>query len=104
MRLKLTPVATATAIALMGGAFAAQAQQGPSTKPEDKPAAQTVEVTGIRASLQQSLTQKRNADTRVDVITAEDIGKMPDRNVADSLQRVPGVTISSASPPMCEFW
>ncbi|HVK31311.1 MAG TPA: TonB-dependent receptor [Burkholderiaceae bacterium] len=97
MRLKLTPVATATAIALMGGAFAAQAQQGPSTKPEDKPAAQTVEVTGIRASLQQSLTQKRNADTRVDVITAEDIGKMPDRNVADSLQRVPGVTISSAS-------
>lgn len=96
MRLKLTPVATATAIALLGGTFAAQAQQGPSTQPEKKEEAQTIEVKGIRASLQQSLLQKRSADTRVDVITAEDIGKMPDRNVADSLQRVPGVTISSA--------
>ncbi len=58
---------------------------------------QTVTVTGIRASLEQSLNRKRNADARVDVVTAEDIGKMPDKNVADSLQRVPGVTISSAS-------
>jgi len=46
--------------------------------------------------VQQSLNVKRNADARVEVISAEDIGKMPDKNVADSLQRVPGVTISSA--------
>jgi len=50
-------------------------------------------ITGIRASLQQSLETKRNADTLVEVITAEDIGKFPDKNVAESLQRVPGVTI-----------
>ncbi|MEO8671287.1 MAG: TonB-dependent receptor [Tahibacter sp.] len=56
-----------------------------------------VVVTGIRQSLQKSLDSKREADSHVEVITAEDIGKMPDKNVADSLQRVPGVTISSAS-------
>ena len=50
-------------------------------------------VTGIRASQEKSLSVKRNADAHVDVISAEDIGKMPDKNVADSLARVPGVTI-----------
>jgi iron complex outermembrane receptor protein len=57
---------------------------------------QEVVVTGIRAAVEESLTQKRAADSVVDVVTAEDIGKMPDKNIADSLQRVPGVTISSA--------
>ena len=52
-----------------------------------------VVVTGIRASQEKSLSVKRNADAHVDVISAEDIGKMPDKNVADSLARVPGVTI-----------
>ncbi len=55
-----------------------------------------VVVTGIRASLEQSLEQKRAADSVQDVITSEDIGKMPDKNIADSLQRVPGLTTSSA--------
>src|SRR5688572_6876991 len=50
-------------------------------------------VTGIRASLQQSLESKRNADAVVDTITAEDVGKFPDKNVAEALQRVPGVSI-----------
>jgi iron complex outermembrane receptor protein len=53
-------------------------------------------VTGIRASLQESLSLKKESTSVVDVITAEDIGKMPDKNVADSLKRVPGVTVSSA--------
>ena len=53
-----------------------------------------VVVVGIRQSLQQSLQDKRTADVILDVITAEDIGKFPDKNVAESLQRVPGVTIS----------
>ena len=54
-------------------------------------------VTGIRASVENSIEAKRNADILVEVISAEDIGKMPDKNVADSLTRVPGVTTSSAS-------
>lgn len=51
-------------------------------------------VSGYRASLEQSLEAKRRLDVIADVITAEDIGKFPDRNVAESLQRVPGVVIN----------
>jgi iron complex outermembrane receptor protein len=58
---------------------------------------QEVVVTGIRASIQESIEAKRNADSVQEVVSAEDIGKMPDKNVADSLTRVPGVTTSSAS-------
>ena len=54
---------------------------------------QKVEVTGIRASLQTAINVKRNSEQHIDVISAEDIGKMPDKNVADSLARIPGVTI-----------
>jgi iron complex outermembrane receptor protein len=47
----------------------------------------------IAQSIEQSLSRKREANAFVDVITAEDVGKFPDKNVADSLQRVPGVII-----------
>src|SRR5690242_15769249 len=57
----------------------------------------SVTVTGIRYSVEKSLQTKRNSDTVVEVITAEDIGKLPDKNVADALQRLPGVTISSSA-------
>jgi iron complex outermembrane receptor protein len=60
----------------------------------DEPAqVKEVVVTGIRASLQQSIDTKKNADTVVEVITAEDVGKFPDKNVAESLQRLTGVSI-----------
>ena len=52
-----------------------------------------ITVTGIRASQQKSVETKRNADAIVDAITAEDIGKFPDTNVAESLSHIPGVTI-----------
>ena len=51
-------------------------------------------VTGIRASQEQSIATKRNADAVVDSITAEDVGKFPDKNVAEALQRVPGIVIN----------
>jgi TonB-dependent receptor len=54
-------------------------------------------VTGIRASLQQSMNVKREAIGVVDAITAEDIGKFPDTNLAESLQRITGVSIDRAS-------
>jgi iron complex outermembrane receptor protein len=53
-------------------------------------------VTGIRQSVEESLKIQRASTDIIDVITAEDIGKMPDKNVADSLARVPGITTSSA--------
>ena len=58
---------------------------------------ETVIVSGIRASLQQSLDVKRNGDSRLEVITAEDVGKLPARNVADALRGLSGVNISSSS-------
>jgi iron complex outermembrane recepter protein len=51
-------------------------------------------VRGIRASLQQSILTKRAATTIVDAISSEDVGKFPDKNVAEALQRVPGVVIN----------
>lgn len=52
-----------------------------------------VVVTGIRGSLQSAMELKRDSSTIVDAISAEDIGKFPDKNVAESLSRIPGVTI-----------
>ena len=80
-----TALAGAVAIALYGGAGVASAQQ--ATLDE-------VVVTGIRASLSQSIERKRESATVVEVITAEDVGKFPDKNLAESLQRVPGVVIN----------
>lgn len=56
-------------------------------------------VTGIRQSLANAQSIKRNADTVVDAITAEDIGALPDRSVNEALQRVPGVAISRFAAP-----
>ncbi|MET0339224.1 MAG: TonB-dependent receptor plug domain-containing protein, partial [Caulobacter sp.] len=57
-------------------------------------AIEEVVVTGIRRSIMQSLDAKRTADSVVDVITAEDIGKLPDQNIAESLSRISGVSIT----------
>jgi iron complex outermembrane receptor protein len=54
---------------------------------------QEVVVTGIRASLERAMDIKRDADVVVDSISAEDLGKFPDANVAESLQRITGVSI-----------
>ena len=96
MKNRLTPVASAVALTLSGALLGAHAQTAPAKPADLATDAQTIQVTGVRASVQASIAQKKAADSHVEVITAEDIGKMPDKNVADSLQRVPGVTISSA--------
>src|SRR5438045_7087326 len=63
--------------------------------PSGLPAAplEEVIVTGIRASQRQAIDIKKEAINTVDAIASEDLGKMPDQNVAESLQRLPGVTI-----------
>ena len=81
---------TASAIAMMAIAATAQAQSAPAA---DGGTLDEIVVTGIRASLVQSLNTKRNADAIVDAISAEDIGKFPDKNVAESLSHLPGVQV-----------
>ena len=78
-----------SALALIAGAAAAQ-DAGPVTTVDE------VVVTGIRASLQQSITTKRNANAIVDVVTAEDVGKFPSSNVAEAITVIPGVTVDRA--------
>jgi iron complex outermembrane receptor protein len=88
--LKQKPLAAAVAMALGLAALPALAQNGATVGAN---AVQTVEVTGIRASMAKSLAVKRDSAANVEVITAEDVGKMPDKNLADSLQRLPGVAV-----------
>lgn len=76
---------SATAIAMMGIASVAQAQEAGATE--------EIVVTGIRAALEQAMDVKRNTVATVDAINSEDIGKMPDKNIADSLSRIPGIQI-----------
>jgi len=94
---RATPIAMAVSLALLT-LSAAHAQTDATTdKPAEKKAdakpVDTVVVTGYRYSIEKSLDLKRQADSIIDVVTAEDIGKFPDKNVADALQRVPGVII-----------
>ena len=51
-------------------------------------------VTGIRSSLANALNQKRNADNLIEVIVAEDIGKLPDQNLAEVLENITGIQIT----------
>ncbi|WP_457356344.1 TonB-dependent receptor [Roseateles sp. P5_D6] len=97
MRFQPTPITCGFAALLMslqGAALAQQANAPDSAKAKaDAQALEKVVITGIRASLESSLDAKRNASANVDVITAVDVGKMPDKNLADSLQRVVGVAV-----------
>src|SRR5436190_873734 len=93
-----TLIGTAVAFALYHQSASAQTVIAASaTAAADAEEIDEVVVTGIRASLQKSLDVKRNADTRLEVVTAEDVGKLPAHNVADALRGLPGVNISSSS-------
>ena len=80
-----------SALALVPGtAFAQDADENASASNETE--GEAIVVTGIRSSLQSALNGRRNADSLIEVIQAEDIGKLPDLSIADSLARLPGVT------------
>ena len=53
-----------------------------------------VVVTGFAQSIATAISVKRNADTVVEAISAEDIGGLPDKSIADSLSRLPGITVT----------
>ncbi len=90
-RFHLTPLAAACAV-VIAGAGGAHAQPAAASAAEP----QQVVITGIRGSLESSLKLKRDGQGVVDGITAEDIGKFPDTNLAESLQRISGVSIDRA--------
>ncbi|HEY5782854.1 MAG TPA: TonB-dependent receptor [Lysobacter sp.] len=108
-RAKKTPVtllAASIGLALQMAALPGLAQQAPTPAASDTaaaaPAAQqsdptnldAVTVTGFRGSLEKALEVKRGETGVVDAIVAEDIANFPDLNLAESLQRIPGVSIA----------
>jgi len=71
-------------------------EQGPNQAAGDTTgdgAGSEIVVTGFRASIQNSLNEKRNSDVQIDSINAQDIADFPDANLAESLQRLPGVSV-----------
>jgi iron complex outermembrane recepter protein len=99
-RLALTTVVSSGALILAPALKAQQtATQSSSTSTAgeaSKDSLQEVVVTGYRAALQSALDSKRKSDLPIESVAAEDLGKMPDQNVAESLQRLPGVQIDRA--------
>jgi iron complex outermembrane receptor protein len=122
MKLQLTPIASAVALALMSSFTTAHAQQAPaapaaSASAPQAPAApaaaasavapatpaveaakppqqlEVVNITGIRASLETAVNIKKNSTAVVDAISAEDVGKLPDSDVGETMGRIPGVSV-----------
>jgi TonB-dependent receptor len=87
-RLRLRRIALGV-IALVAATQAQAQQDGAQASAEN-----TVVVTGFRESLNSALNIKKNSDGIIDVIKAEDVSKFPDANLAESMQRVPGVSVA----------
>jgi iron complex outermembrane receptor protein len=95
---KLSPVAAGCAVFMALASHAAYAQDS-TTSTQDAAATgasnsgiTTVKVTGIRRGIEAAISVKKNNDSIVEAISAEDIGKLPDQSIAESLARLPGVT------------
>ena len=86
-------LAMATALISLAGTVSAQ-DGGSAASSDDSEAVEEVVVTGFRASLDKALDAKQNQVGAIDMIAAEDIADFPDLNLAESLQRVPGVVIA----------
>lgn len=85
--------AVSLSVLIIGSAHAQDAAVAAAEETaEDQPADEII-VTGFRQSLQAALNVKRQSVSAVDAIVAEDIAKFPDQNLAESLQRIPGITI-----------
>ncbi|WP_419571763.1 TonB-dependent receptor [Rheinheimera sp.] len=84
--------AVTLALAVSSTAVLAQQNNSGADKPDN---VEVIEVKGIRGSLNKALNVKRHEEQIVDAIVAEDIGKFPDNNVIESLQRVTGVQVTN---------
>lgn len=86
-------LAVLTLAAAWGNAAAAQEATAEQAALSDDAAQEEITVTGYRASLRSAISEKRNSTVQIDAINAEDIADFPDTNLAESLQRLPGVSI-----------
>jgi iron complex outermembrane receptor protein len=118
-RLQATPIALACALLMLGAGSAAVAQEAAQEAAQDMaqqaaqqapkvaaaaqqddapvqtagaPGLATVKITGIRSGIEAAISIKKNANSIVEAVSAEDIGKLPDSTVAESISRLSGVT------------
>ena len=91
-RYQLLGGAALGAVMFLGAPAVAQDQTDAPAAADDARTLETVTVTGIKRSIEDSLETKREATSIIEAISAEDIGKLPDLSIADSLARLPGVT------------
>ncbi|GGB71551.1 TonB-dependent receptor [Blastomonas aquatica] len=82
------------AVGAAGTAQAQDAAAGEQVAENDASSADEIIVTGFRQSLEAAINLKRNSVGAIDAIVAEDIAKFPDQNLAESLQRIPGISIT----------
>ncbi|RHW75327.1 TonB-dependent receptor [Colwellia sp. RSH04] len=88
-----TKTKVATSLSLILGATSLPAISAEQANIKEKDEIEVIAVTGMRSSIKESTALKRDANGVVDAISAEDIGKFPDTNLAESLQRITGVSI-----------
>ena len=86
---RLSPIAGGAAVMLMA---MGSAHGQTSTQPAATDASQTVTVTGIRRGIEGAISVKKNATSIVEAVSAEDIGKLPDVSIAESIARLPGLS------------
>lgn len=86
-------LASASLMAVGGFAATASAQTAPATSDAATDNADDIVVTGVRAALRSAQAIKQNSDQIVDSVSAQDIGKLPDVNTTEALQRITGVQI-----------
>ena len=98
MAARIPSLCSVSLLALMAIAAPAWAQEG-TTQQADPSLSQDEEiiVTGVRASLVEGLQNKREATQIIESVVAEDVGKLPDNNVVEALQRVTGVQVTNRS-------
>lgn len=80
------------ATAAAGAAFLILSAHQAAAAEANEPVLGDIVVTGIRASLESAISNKQTSDNIIESISAEDIGKLPDTTIAESLTRMPGVT------------
>ena len=91
---KINKCALAVKLSLLVGSAALALPVLAATETAKEEQVEVIQVRGIKASQEANLNAKRFANAVVDVVTAEDIGKFPDKNVAESLSRITGVGVS----------
>jgi iron complex outermembrane recepter protein len=94
LALRAHPIAAACSLLFVtAGAYAQQTPAAPAAPAASQAEpVQRVEITGIRRAIESSIATKRNSDNIVEAVSAEDIGKLPDASIAESLARLPGLT------------